>query len=85
MNLRHPRHLRLKNHTDKLSFTRWRNYEQYALYLSVHCAALREDISALVRRYLCPRPQISPSVSFHTPINSANGLSFNSDYLLNQN
>ena len=31
------------------------------------------DISALARRYLCPRPQISPSVSFHTPINSANG------------
>ena len=61
MNLRHPRHLRLKNHTDKLSFTRWRNYEQYALYLSVHCAALREDISAFVRGYLRPRPQISLS------------------------
>ena len=42
-----------------LYITRWRNYEQYALYLSVHCAALRKDISAFVRRYLCPRPQIS--------------------------
>ena len=35
---------------------------------------LSADIFALVRRYLCPRPQISPSVSFHIPINSANGF-----------
>ena len=34
---------------------------------------LSADISALARRYPRPRPQISPSVSFHTPINSANG------------
>ena len=27
----------------------------------VHCTALRADISAFVRRYLCPGPQISQS------------------------
>ena len=61
--------------------TRWRNYNQYALYLSVHYTALRADISAFVQRYLRPCPKISLSWpedisarGFHAPINSANGL-----------
>ena len=60
-------------------FTRWRNYNQYVLYLSVHCTALRADISAFVQRYLRPCPKISLSWpedisarGFHAPINSAN-------------
>ena len=59
--------------------TRWRNYNQYVLYLSVHCTALRADISAFVQRYLRPCPKISLSWpedisarGFHAPINSAN-------------
>ena len=61
--------------------TRWRNYNQYALYLSVHCTALRAAISAFVQRYLHPCPKISLSWpedisarGFHAPINSANGF-----------
>ena len=51
-----------------VTYTRWRNYNRYALYLSVHCTVLRadisRDISVLVRRYLCLGPKISPPVGF---------------------
>ena len=63
------------------SQTRWRNYNRY---LSVHCTALRADISAFVQRYLRPCPKISLSWpedisarGFHTQINSANGYCLN--------
>lgn len=69
-------------------YTRWRNYNRYALYLSVHCTALRADISAFVQRYLRPCPKISPSWpedisarGFHTPINSANGYLYVAAYM----